>query len=71
MEAVSQLILRSRTRFADGPILLVNPEADGLFRELGESNPQVRLSTSSHGIYRVLENMGADIRFETRHWPAT
>lgn len=65
MEAVSQLILRSRSLLADGPLLLVNPERDGLFRELASPQRPVRLSTSSHGAFRFLGGMGSDVRFET------
>lgn len=65
MEAVSQLILRNRGQLADGPLLLVNPEADALFRELDDPGRPVRISTSSHRVFRALEGMGADIRFET------
>jgi 16S rRNA (guanine1207-N2)-methyltransferase len=64
LEAVSQLILRSRAALADGPLLLVNPEPDALFRELGSAGRSVRLSTGSHGVYRTLAGQGADIRFE-------
>ena len=65
MEASSQLILRSRALLPDGPLLLLNPEPDELFRELGTSDRPVRLSTGSRAVYTTLGDKGADIRYET------
>lgn len=65
MEAVSQLILRSRALLPDGPLLLLNPEPDELFRELGAADRPVRLSTGSRAVYTILAGKGADVRYET------
>ena len=64
MEAVSQLILRSRALLPDGPLLLLNPEPDELFRELGAADRPVRLSTGSRAVYTALQGKGADVRYE-------
>ena len=64
MENVSQVILRNQARLPPGDLILVNPEADELFRSLSADGRKVHLSTGSHGIFRRLEKMGADVRFE-------
>lgn len=46
-------------------MLLLNPEPDGLYRELGAADRPVLLSTGSRGVYTALRNKGADIRYET------
>ena len=64
MEAVSQLILRSLASLPDGPLLLLNPEPDALFRELGTPERPVSVSTGSRAVYTTLRGMGADVRYE-------
>jgi 16S rRNA (guanine1207-N2)-methyltransferase len=64
LENVSQVILRNQARLPPGDLMLVNPEADELFRSLSADGREVQLSTGSHGIFRRLEGMGADVRFE-------
>ena len=64
MEAVSQLILRSLASLPDGALLLLNPEPDTLFRELGAPERPVSVSTGSRAVYTTLLGMGADVRYE-------
>lgn len=64
MENVSQVILRNLNRLPPGAISLVNPEPDHLFRSLGDNNRTLRLSSSSHGVFRSLQALGAQVSFE-------
>lgn len=64
MENVSQVILRNLERLSPGSIDLVNPEPDELFRKLSLNGRNVRLTSSSHGVYRRLQSLGADAHFE-------
>jgi 16S rRNA (guanine1207-N2)-methyltransferase len=64
LEAVSQLILRNRAQLPEGPLLLLNPEPDELFRELGAPDRPVHVSTGSRAVYTALRDLGADIRHE-------
>jgi 16S rRNA (guanine1207-N2)-methyltransferase len=64
LEAVSQLILRSREQLPHGPLLLLNPEPDELFRELATPGRPVCLSTGSRAVYKALQAKGAEVRYE-------
>ncbi|NNJ80018.1 MAG: class I SAM-dependent methyltransferase [Xanthomonadales bacterium] len=64
VENVSQLILRHRASLPEVPIELIGPAADGLFREIATPIRPVKLATDRFGVFRVLEKMGADVRFE-------
>jgi 16S rRNA (guanine1207-N2)-methyltransferase len=64
VENVSQIVLRQAERLPRGPLTLLNPSPDDLFRELQASDRPVRLSCGSHGDYRRLRALGADVRFE-------
>lgn len=65
MENVSQVILRNLDRLPRGAVSLVNPESDRLFEALGENSRTIRLSSNSHGVFRSLQVLGADVSFET------
>ena len=64
LEKVSQVILRNLDRLPPGAVTLVNPEADELFGQIAGQERPVRLSTGSHGTFRRLQALGADVRFE-------
>jgi len=64
MERSSQLVLRSEARLRPGPILLLNPPRDTLFRQLQSDERPVRVSTQDHGDYRWLSSGGASVSFD-------
>jgi len=64
LENVSQVILRNLDRLPQGAVSLVNPEPDRLFDALGENSRAIRLSSNSHGVFRSLQALGADVSFE-------
>ncbi|MEE4217313.1 MAG: methyltransferase [Xanthomonadales bacterium] len=64
MERVSEVILRQLPQLAPGVVHLVNPPADGLFRELLADDRKVGISTGSRGDFQRLLAMGANVRFE-------
>jgi 16S rRNA (guanine1207-N2)-methyltransferase len=64
MEAVSQVILRNSEALSPGPLLLVDPPRDGLFRELDSAGHSVTISTSDFGDGAWLRAAGANTAFE-------
>ena len=64
MEATSQVILRNSDCLSPGPVLLVNPPRDTLFRQLQAAQKRVRISTQDFGDFRWLRDNGADASFE-------
>ena len=64
MERVSQVVLRNLDRLPPGAVTLVNPEADELFGRIAEKDRPIRLSTASHGVFRQLQALGGNVRFE-------
>lgn len=64
MEQVSEVILRQLPQLAHGKVHLLNPPADGLFRELISDDRIVGLSTGSRGDFQRLLAMGADVQFQ-------
>jgi len=64
MERSSQLVLRNETRLPPGPVLLVNPPRDALFRELQTDQHPVRISTQDFGDYSWLSVNGASVSFD-------
>ena len=64
MERTSQLILRKEARLPPGPILLVNPPRDTLFRQLQTTERPLRISTQNHGDYRWLSGSGAKVSYD-------
>lgn len=63
MERSSQLILRNSTQLAAGEILLVNPPADDLFRELTTSHGPVSIWCQDFGDYSWFHGQGAEVGF--------
>ena len=64
MERSSQLVLRSEARLPPGPVLLVNPLRDTLFRQLLTDQRPVRISTQDYGDFGWLLGSGASVSFE-------
>jgi 16S rRNA (guanine1207-N2)-methyltransferase len=64
MERSSQVILRSEALLRPGPLLLVNPPRDTLFRQVQTPGRLVRVSTQNHGDYCWLSGSGADVSFD-------
>jgi 16S rRNA (guanine1207-N2)-methyltransferase len=64
MERSSQLIVRSEARLPAGPILLVNPSRDTLFRQLQTAQRPLRVFTQDYGNYCWLSASGAGISFD-------
>lgn len=64
MDASSQLVLRCESRLSQGPLLLVNPPRDSLFRYLQNSGRQVRVSTQDFGDFRWFSASGASATFD-------
>jgi len=64
MELSSQLVLRCEARLPPGPVLLVNPPRDNLFRQLQTDQRQVRISTQDFGDYDWLSVNGASVSFD-------
>jgi len=63
VERSSQLILRSEARLPTGPLLLVNPPRDTLFRQLQSDQRPLRISTQDFGDYNWLSASGASVSF--------
>jgi 16S rRNA (guanine1207-N2)-methyltransferase len=64
MERSSQLVLRSEARLRPGPILLLNPPRDALFRQLQSDERPVGVSTQDYGDYSWLSTSGACVSFD-------
>jgi len=64
MERPSQLILRNVSRLVPGPVLLVNPPRDTLFRNISTDQRPVHISTQDHADYRWLSGSGAEVSFD-------
>ena len=64
MERTSQVILRSEARLPPGPILLVNPPRDTLFRQLQTEQRPVQISTQDFGDYCWLSDSEANASFD-------
>jgi 16S rRNA (guanine1207-N2)-methyltransferase len=64
MERSSQLVLRSEARLRPGPILLINPPRDTLFRQLQSDERPVGVSTQDYGDYSWLSTSGACVSFD-------
>ena len=69
MERSSQLILRSEARFPPGPLLLVNPPRDTLFRQMQTDQRPVGVSTQNYGDYCWLSTGGAGVSFDVLQEP--
>jgi len=63
MEGSSELILRNVSRLPPADVLLVNPPADSLYRELQRSGGTVRVFTQNHGDYLWHKASGAEVSF--------
>jgi len=64
MEASSQLVLRCESQLLPGPLLLVNPPRDSLFRQLQSTGRPVSISTQDYGDHRWLSASGANTSFD-------
>ena len=64
MNNVSQVIRRNLERLTARSVLLLEPAADTLFRDIANGGRVVRHSTGSFGIFRKLQPLGAEVRFE-------
>lgn len=64
MENSSQVIERNRERLPAGRLVIVNPEPDELFRRITSPDRTVSLSSASQAVFRKLQGIGADVRFE-------
>ena len=64
MERVSEVILRQLPQLPRGLVHVVDPPADGLFRELLADDRQVALFTGSRGDFLRLRAMGTNVRYE-------
>ena len=64
MERSSQVILRREALLRPGPILLVNPPRDALFRQVQTGERPVRVSTQNYGDYCWLAGSGGDVSFD-------
>lgn len=63
MKLPGQSIVRNQSRLAPGPVLLVNPQPDSLFRELQSNERTVRVFTQHHGDHRWFSGCGAASEF--------
>jgi 16S rRNA (guanine1207-N2)-methyltransferase len=63
VERSSQVIVRNEGRLPPGPLLLVNPPRDTLFRQLETAARTVRAFTQDFGDYRWLSDSGAEASF--------
>ena len=64
MERSSELVLRCEARLSPGPVLLVNPPRDTLFRQLQADQRPLRISTQDFGDYNWLSVKGASVSFD-------
>ena len=71
MERTSQVILRNASRLRPGPVLLVNPPRDSLFRDLEQGGWPVQISTQDFGDCRWLQSSGASVTFDAVPEPLT
>ncbi|MEJ2384754.1 MAG: methyltransferase [Xanthomonadales bacterium] len=63
MEPISQVVLRNRNRWGDGPVLLVDMPADGLESALREAGLALRASNQEFGTYKALSARGTAAEF--------
>jgi 16S rRNA (guanine1207-N2)-methyltransferase len=64
VERSSQVILRSGARLPPGPLLLVNPPRDSLYRQLQTEQRSVQVSTQDFGDYCWLSDSGGNASFD-------
>ena len=56
--------MRSGARLPPGPLLLVNPPRDSLYRQLQTEQRNVQVSTQDFGDYCCLSDSGANVTFD-------